>query len=110
MAKKKKLPRLVCYDISDEKRLNKVHKIVSEYAILIQYSVYYLHASSEEVDDLCSELRAVINENEDDIRIYPLVAKPEIHTLGQQGLLDGIRITDIALPTPFCNKNTVKKQ
>lgn len=110
MAKKKKLPRLICYDIANEKRLSRVHRIVSEYAILIQYSVYYFYASSEELDDLCLQLREVINATEDDIRIYPLATRPDIYTLGQQGLLEGLIISNVALPNDFCNKKSKKKR
>jgi len=109
MAKNKKLARLICYDIANEKRLSKVHKIVSEYAILIQYSVYYLYANAEEIDTLCSELRSVINAKEDDIRIYPLAKDPSIQTLGQQGLLEGVLLTGAAFPQAFTSKRKRKK-
>ena len=98
MAIRKPLPRLLCYDIGDPKRLGRVHRIVLEYAMPVQYSVYYLHADAVTVDRLCRELGEVIDPREDDIRIYPLPEGARAEVLGRQGLPEGIHLTGVSLP------------
>ena len=63
---------LVCYDIAEPKRLQKVRRICKQYGVAVQYSVFLLEGDNTEVDSLVSELTAVIHDLEDDVRIYPL--------------------------------------
>jgi len=63
---------LVCYDIANPRRLGRVHRRVSRLALPVQYSVYLFHGNSEQVDRLLARLRPLINEREDDVRIYPV--------------------------------------
>ncbi len=67
---------MACYDIADPARLNRVHRIVSKFAVMVQYSVYYLHADDQELDRLLDALGSEINHREDDIRIYPVPETP----------------------------------
>jgi len=83
---------LVCYDIAHPGRLGRVHRIVASYALMVQYSVYYLYADRETVNALCGELRACIAPEEDDVRIYPLASNPECTLLGQAILPEGIQL------------------
>ena len=63
---------LICYDISDDKRLKKVAKILEQNAIRIQKSIFFYQVG------LNSELKNIIksiNENiskDDDVRIYKI--------------------------------------
>ncbi len=62
---------LLCYDISDPKRLQKIAKLLESFAIRIQYSLYYCKDSSaEEMKELVKKLNELIDQKEDDIRIY----------------------------------------
>ncbi len=63
---------LICYDIKNGKRLQKVHNLVADMAISVQLSVYTANLSQDDVDALCKELAALINKHEDDVRIYPI--------------------------------------
>jgi len=81
--KGKAAAHLVCYDIRDPVRLNRVHRLVSRWAVMIQYSVYYFHGDDEKVQALCSALRTLIDEKQDDVRIYPLGAQPKWHMMGK---------------------------
>lgn len=101
MALKKPIPRLLCYDIADPRRLSRVHRIVLQYAIPVQYSVYYLYVDAETVETLCAELREVIHSSEDDIRIYPLHEGGRMESLGRQGFPEGVQIEGISLPEGF---------
>ncbi len=89
MNKQTPQPHLICYDIADPKRLARVHRRVSDQAISIQYSVYYLEASADEVEALLDDLRDIIAPKEDDIRVYPLPKTTEIVTIGRSGLGEG---------------------
>lgn len=62
---------IVCYDISDKKRLRKIAKFLEKVSIRIQKSIfYYPNATSHEIKTLITNLSKLLNENEDDIRIY----------------------------------------
>ncbi len=62
---------LICYDISSPKRLQKIAKLLESFTIRIQYSLYYcMDASAEEMKELVKKLNELIDQEEDDIRIY----------------------------------------
>ena len=73
---------LICYDIRHPKRLNKVHKIVSQKAISVQLSVYTANLNEIELNEIIEALNNVINVKEDDIRIYPIRAIKSEHFIG----------------------------
>jgi len=74
---------LICYDIADPKRLNKVHRTVSQHAMPVQYSVFHLHATPAQIEELLATLRHIIDPQQDDIRVYPLPRQPEFVTMGR---------------------------
>lgn len=63
---------VISYDITDDKRRNKVAKILESYACRVQYSVFEIICNEEVIDKIASELKNIIKENEDSIRIYSL--------------------------------------
>ncbi|CAN5810956.1 hypothetical protein BH20ACI4_BH20ACI4_15630 [soil metagenome] len=62
-----KIRYLVCYDISNPKRLQKVHKKMKGYGDALQYSVFCCDLTASEKTILWSELHALINHREDQI-------------------------------------------
>jgi len=69
----KKFNFLICYDISDEKRLAKVAKELEKVSIRIQKSIFfYPEASKDEITSLVVSLEEIIEKDEDDIRIYKI--------------------------------------
>lgn len=62
-----KIRYLVCYDISDSKRLHKVHRKMKGYGEALQYSVFCCDLTTSEKTILWSELHALINHREDQI-------------------------------------------
>ena len=42
-------PLLLCYDIRDPKRLQKVHREVKKVGMPLQYSVFYIEMNNDEV-------------------------------------------------------------
>ena len=62
---------IISYDISNDKRLRKIAKLLEKKAIRIQYSVFYLpNATKEELHNILNKLLKLYNEKEDDIRVY----------------------------------------
>ncbi len=81
---------IIAYDISDKKRLRKVHRLVKEYAMSLQYSVFIAPFSINLIDELVRRLKEVIKTSQDDIRIYPLSETHQPEVYGKRKLPDGI--------------------
>lgn len=76
---------LICYDIANQKRLQRVHRKVSNAAVAVQYSVFLATLSDSELDALLASLQQEIECSEDDIRAYPVDPAGAI-TLGSSSL------------------------
>lgn len=63
---------LVCYDISDDKRLRKVFKTCRNYGDHLQYSVFECDLSEIEMASLERELTEVIDHLEDQVLFVAL--------------------------------------
>ncbi len=62
---------LICYDIADNKRLQKIAKTLEKEAIRIQFSVFlFPKASKEELFALLDKILKIYDKNQDDIRVY----------------------------------------
>jgi CRISPR-associated protein Cas2 len=58
---------LVCYDISDEKRLKKVFKTMRNYGDHLQYSVFECQMTGEDLVRCRGDLTGIINQSEDQV-------------------------------------------
>ncbi|MCX7991440.1 MAG: CRISPR-associated endonuclease Cas2 [Proteobacteria bacterium] len=74
---------LISYDIRDEKRLTKIHNYLKSRCLKLQYSVFYGYLSWQELNELKERLLELIDENQDDVRIYPLPSEPKVIVMGQ---------------------------
>lgn len=63
---------VISYDITDDKRRNKVAKILENYACRVQYSVFEIICDKEIIDRILFDLKEVIKEDEDSVRVYML--------------------------------------
>lgn len=63
---------IVCYDIPNDKRRTKVMKLLEGFGRRAQYSVFECDIDLTKADQLENRLRALIDEEEDDVRFYPL--------------------------------------
>jgi CRISPR-associated protein Cas2 len=63
---------LVCYDISDDKRLRKVFKIMRGYGNHVQFSVFECQLNATDVVRLRAELGAVIHHGDDQVLFVDL--------------------------------------
>ncbi len=102
MASNRAVRYLLTYDIADPRRLQRVHRRVSEWGIPLQYSVFIVRTNTPGLNALCAELSEIINTKEDDIRIYPLPQRLEMHQYGNPLLPDGVELIggDVAETLP----------
>lgn len=66
---------LVCYDISDPKRLRKVATVCEDFGYRKQYSVFLCRLSATDLVRLRSRLYDIINLTEDQVLFVPMCAK-----------------------------------
>ncbi len=81
---------IVAYDIRDDRRLRWVHAHLRRRAVHVQYSVFVAHLTRAGVERLVDDLRDLIDQREDDVRIYPLPEDPEWTQLGEATLPEDV--------------------
>lgn len=76
---------LISYDIPNNKRRTKIAKMMEDYGQRVQYSVFECDLSAKHLGKLLKELKGVMVEKEDSVRVYRLCAAcvKEITVLGQ---------------------------
>jgi CRISPR-associated protein Cas2 len=76
----KKFDYIVCYDISNPKRLAKVAKKLLNVSIRIQKSVYFCpDMGTIELEYLIDSITSIIDKDQDDIRVYKIDKAKSIH-------------------------------
>jgi len=84
---------LVCYDIANPKRLNRVCRLMKGMGLHIQYSVFLSKLTWHELKELKDMIRLLIKKEEDDVRIYPLPAEIKVTVMGcGDRIPDGVEI------------------
>ncbi len=64
---------IITYDISDEKRLVKIAKMIEKQAFRVQRSVYiYPDATVKELSCLVQNVVSLIHKDRDDLRVYKI--------------------------------------
>lgn len=61
---------VISYDIPDDKRRTKIHKILKSYGQWMQYSVFECDLSATEYAKLRSRLSKLVQPEQDSIRFY----------------------------------------
>ena len=61
---------IITYDISDEKRLNKVRKILRKYLYWCQLSTFEGEITKGKLAKCISEINEVIDKNDDSVYVY----------------------------------------
>ena len=81
---------IVSYDIPDDKRRQKIAKILLNFGNRVQYSVFEATLTSELFEKMISHLKRVVRNEEDSIRIYKLCkeCKKGIKILGTGQVLE----------------------
>jgi CRISPR-associated protein Cas2 len=85
---------LLAHDIRDKKRLQRVWRYLRQEGVRLQYSVYLLAGSRQQIEGIIERLRELIDERADDVRIYPLTENTRIWGLGTQFNDDGNTLCD----------------
>ncbi len=81
---------LICYDVSDPKRLARLARYLEKEAFRIQYSIFlFADATNGELEKICSDAKELIDEEKDDLRVY---------TIANSGFRAGIAVD---LDEPF---------
>ena len=86
MPANRRTPWLVCYDIADPLRLQRVHRSLSRRAIPFQYSVFYTTATRNTIVEAFNEIKNHIDPCHDDIRAYPLLTTSQPFVYGRSPL------------------------
>ena len=75
---------IISYDMPDNRRRTKVHKILSGIGHWTQYSLFECYLDDKELLTLRAKLDKVLNEEEDSVRFYPLCAgcAAKVETIG----------------------------
>lgn len=77
---------VICYDISDKKRLQRAARILQARALRLQKSVYWLAASPSQQQECWKLLLAVIDERYDLLNCYCLPPRTRVESLGKNVL------------------------
>ncbi len=75
---------LISYDIADPKRLAKIHRILKQKGLPVQYSVFSVLYTKKQLSALLLRLQSSMNEKEDDIRCYTLPQTIHCEMIGRQ--------------------------
>ncbi|WP_374336314.1 CRISPR-associated endonuclease Cas2 [Methyloversatilis sp.] len=90
---------IVCYDISDPKRLGRLHRFLKKCAVPLQYSVFLFSGDDRQLDRLLEKATGYIDPKADDLRAYPLPTRGFKARLGKPALPEGIQWS--GLPTAW---------
>ena len=63
---------VVSYDITDDRRRNRVMKVLEGHGRRVQFSVFECDLRPEVLEKLVRRLRQLIDADQDDVRVYPL--------------------------------------
>ena len=81
---------LLSYDIASPRRLQRIHRLLRQQGIPLQYSVFLLHCTLQDALGVMGTLDDMIDEHTDDIRLYPVSRQMDCVTMGAGQLGDGI--------------------
>ncbi|MCP5319272.1 MAG: CRISPR-associated endonuclease Cas2 [Pseudomonadales bacterium] len=86
-------PMLLCYDIRNPRRLVRVYRRARRFGLALQYSVFYLELSESRLNDLLDQIHSVIDETEDDVRVYRISGLQAVQQIGRSIFPDGVLVT-----------------
>lgn len=91
------MPRywLIGYDITEPKRLQRVHRAMVNYATPIEYSIFLFLGTEHDLQCCLEEVAGLMDERSDDVRCYTLPARGLQERLGCATLPAGIHWTGL---------------
>ncbi len=88
---------LVCYDISDPKRLRKVAAACEDYGLRKQYSVFLCRLSRTQFERLRVRLYEIINHQEDQVMFLPLCGKCVVKMEAMGRPMESVEARDVVV-------------
>ncbi len=85
---------LICYDIADPRRLQRVHKFITGFAVPVQYSVFLARMTPAALTEILDGLCNIIEPAWDDVRAYRLPDRPRAVTMGRAILPPSVQLVE----------------
>lgn len=81
---------VISYDVAEDKRRTKIHKILKSYGQWMQYSVFECNLTETQYAKLRSRLNKLIKPEQDSIRFYVLCAccQAKVERIGGETIRD----------------------
>lgn len=81
---------IVAYDIADPRRLNRVAKIIKDYGVRVQKSIFEVKVEQKQFNKMKTRVEKVIENKEDGVKYFPLCEKcaGTIEIIGQGVFID----------------------
>ena len=89
---------IICYDITNRRRLGRVHSLLKKHAVPVQYSLFLFTGTDAQLQQCLDLLQAIMDQHTDDIRAYPLPERGYRVSLGQATLPEGIHMGNLSAP------------
>lgn len=77
---------LITYDITEPRRLMRLHRFLRRHAAPVQYSVFLFEGSAAQMGRLMSQVESRIDNRTDDVRAYQLPEALSLDTFGRGSL------------------------
>lgn len=90
---------LIGYDITDPRRLSRIHRVMTNRAMPIEYSIFLFIGSETALAECLASVSGLIDPRTDDVRCYTLPARGHQERIGRATLPTGIQWT--GLPSPL---------
>lgn len=81
---------VIAYDVRDPRRLARVHRLLTNHACLLQFSVFLFSGSWDGVSRLLEELGTLMDLRVDDLRCYEVMRSEGLVCLGRGMYPDGV--------------------
>ncbi|MDI6697467.1 MAG: CRISPR-associated endonuclease Cas2 [Candidatus Saccharicenans sp.] len=82
-----KQPYVIAYDITEDRRLTRICRYLKGKGLHLQKSVFFCILNKEELKEIISELKGMIDPCTDDVRIYPVLGEFKTVALGNNEIL-----------------------
>ena len=81
---------IVAYDIAEPRRLNKVAKLIKDYGVRVQKSIFEVNVDDRRFDEMKARVEEVIEASEDGVKYFPLCEKcaGTVEIIGQGVFVD----------------------
>lgn len=81
---------IICYDSPSNKRRGKLHKLLKNYAVPVQKSVFETFLDKPNFDKMMKKIEALMNSKEDSVRIYGMSRQiqKQVKIIGSPGRLE----------------------